>query len=82
MYKSFPFAPELFPLLPFPPFSALKCFLNLKLKRVHILGLALNIIFPPLPPSPPSGPPFGTYFSLLKWDDPFPPLPEIRWILA
>src|ERR1700733_7958896 len=40
------------------------------------------MMLPPLPPSPPEGPPRGTYFSLRKATQPFPPSPPFIEILA
>ena len=74
---SFPFDPELSEPPPSSPLPALKCFLNLKFCSVHKLLLPLTMTLPPEPPSPPSGPPLGTNFSLRKWVEPFPPLPDL-----
>jgi len=66
MIISLPLKPDFLEPLPSPPLPALKCFLNLKLCRVHRFESPETIILPPFPPSPPSGPPLGTYFSRLK----------------
>ena len=80
--KFSPPAPVLFFLLPDLPFSALKCCLYLKSTNVFRFRSDSKITDPPFPPSPPSGPPNSTYFSLLKLEEPEPPLPALIYIFA
>ncbi len=80
--RSSPRAPCWFLPSPCCPRSALKCLRYWKSIKVLMPSSAINITFPPRPPSPPAGPPKGTYFSLRKATQPLPPSPPLTKILA
>src|SRR5579863_6926821 len=67
---------------PWRPRSALYSGLKRKWTRVLWRSLDSIITSPPSPPSPPDGPPRGTYFSLRKAIQPFPPSPAFTRIVA
>src|SRR5438128_9780773 len=63
--------------MPRPPSSASQCLRFTMSARLFVPATARTTTSPPSPPSPPSGPPFGTYFSRRKLQQPLPPSPPL-----